>query len=385
MDILNGNTIIFTDLHCGLAGNKLSKLKICVNACKSIIKSANENNVKNIIFAGDWFHSRSLLDTNTINVSLKLVQALAKDRKLYLICGNHDAYFKNTTDINSINIFKECDNVKVIDKTEEIELNGQRTLLVPWLGDIQNYSQGGFDILIGHFDISSKYLIKSYIEEHSDELKANIESIKNLKSDSLINTASNQSNDLVGNFVELAKPNGVIYAGHIHQHKEFISKNRNFIFIGSPYQQNLGEIDDLNGYYLLDTNNIKKFIQTENVPKHIQVYVSKAKDFDYSILAGNIVQKIYDTDISHEEDIEITKRIASINPYEELLPEYKVCVKNGNNQPSSRTAELIKKSKLDYLKNYVDEMDNKDLELKGIKKEKLFETLTNYYNIAVGN
>ena len=46
MDILNGNTIIFTDLHCGLSGNKLSKLKICINACKSIIETANNNNVK---------------------------------------------------------------------------------------------------------------------------------------------------------------------------------------------------------------------------------------------------------------------------------------------------------------------------------------------------
>lgn len=73
-----------------------------------------------MIFAGDWFHSRSLLDTNTINVSLKLVQALAKGRRLYLICGNHDSYFKNTTDVNSINIFRDCPNVKVVDKTEEI-------------------------------------------------------------------------------------------------------------------------------------------------------------------------------------------------------------------------------------------------------------------------
>ena len=40
MDILQGNTIVFTDLHCGLAGNKASRLKICVNACKSIIKTA---------------------------------------------------------------------------------------------------------------------------------------------------------------------------------------------------------------------------------------------------------------------------------------------------------------------------------------------------------
>lgn len=167
MDSLQGKTIIFTDLHCGLAGNKLSRLKICVEACKDIIKTAAGRGVENIIFAGDWFHSRSLLDTNTINVSIKLVQALAKGRKLYLICGNHDSYFKNTTDVNSINIFRSCPNVKVVDKTQELSLNGQRALLVPWLGDVSPYGEGGFDVLVGHFDVSSKYLIKSYVEEHS--------------------------------------------------------------------------------------------------------------------------------------------------------------------------------------------------------------------------
>jgi predicted MPP superfamily phosphohydrolase len=216
MDILTGNTIIFTDLHCGLSGNKLSKLKICINACNSIIKTANEKNVKNIIFAGDWFHSRSLLDTNTINVSLELVQALAKDRKLYLICGNHDAYFKNTTDVNSINIFRECNNVKIIDKTEEIQLNNQKVLLVPWLGDISNFKNEQFDIVIGHFDVSSKYIIKSYIEEHSSDMTSEKNDILKINSDNLIKTSS-KTGDLVGSFVELAKPvKGVVYAGHIH-------------------------------------------------------------------------------------------------------------------------------------------------------------------------
>jgi hypothetical protein len=141
---------------------------------------------------------------------------------------------------------------------------------VPWLGEIQNYRPCEFDILIGHFDISSKYLIKSYIEEHSSELKTDIKNIAELNKDCLINyTTNNNSNDFVGNFVDLAKINGTVYAGHIHQHKEFISKKRNFVFIGSPYQQNLGEIDGLNGFYLLDSNNIHKFIETTDVPKHI--------------------------------------------------------------------------------------------------------------------
>lgn len=41
---------------------------------------------------------------------------------------------------------------------------------------------------------------------------------------------------LLGNFIEIVKENGTIFAGHIHQHKEMTTKKRKFIFVGSPYQ-----------------------------------------------------------------------------------------------------------------------------------------------------
>jgi len=322
------------------------------------------------------------LDTNTINVSLKLVQSLAKGRNLCLICGNHDSYFKNTTDVNSINIFRDCRNVKIVDKTQEVLINGERTLLVPWLGDVSEYKTGEFDMLIGHFDISSKYLIQSYVEQHSAEESVSDENMAKLRADGLIKT--NISDGMVGSFVELAKPGGTVYAGHIHQHREFMSRGRKFIFIGSPYQQNLGEMGYAAGYYVLDEQNRRTFIETAGVPKHIQLVMSKAKGFDFSALAGNIVQKIYDIDVDRNFDLEVSRRISASCPYEEMLPEYKVNLKN-DGRTNCRTAELIRKSKLEYLKNYVDEMKDEDLDSKNLDRNKLFETLEKYYKAVAGN
>lgn len=117
---LTGKTLIFTDLHCGLAGNKTSRLNICVNVVNEIAQAVANGNVKNVIFGGDWFHSRSTLDVNTINVAIRLVQQLSDLAGLYLICGNHDAFLKNSTDVNSLNIFRNTKNVYVVDKPEEI-------------------------------------------------------------------------------------------------------------------------------------------------------------------------------------------------------------------------------------------------------------------------
>lgn len=41
-------------------------------------------------------------------------------------------------------------------------------------------------MLVGHFDVSSKYLIKSYIEEHSADTRASDEQVEALNSDGLV-------------------------------------------------------------------------------------------------------------------------------------------------------------------------------------------------------
>lgn len=112
--------------------------------------------------------------------------------------------------------------------------------------------------------------------------------------------------------------------------------------------------------------------------------MSKAKGFDFSVLAGNIVQKVYDVDVDRDFDGEVSMRIAAACPYEEIMPEYKVSVKS-DGAPSSKSAELIRKSKLEYLRNYVDEMKDEDLDSKGLDRSRLFETLEKYYKAVAGN
>ena len=92
-------------------------------------------------------------------------------------------------------------------------------------------------MMFGHFDVSTKYLVKSYIEEHSviptasDELSKTIDNDNMLTASPIIKTAG----DYVGDFVDKVKKGGDVFSGHIHGHKEIISKGRKFIFVGDPY------------------------------------------------------------------------------------------------------------------------------------------------------
>ena len=113
-----------------------------------------------------------------------------------------------------------------------------------------------------------------------------------INSDALLKEgSSSKAADLIGNFVDLVKRGGRIYAGHIHKHKEMTVKGRWFSFIGSPYQQNLGEIDAECGFYFLGFDNKPLFVKTETPPRHIQIFMSEAvkPNYDFSPIAGNIV------------------------------------------------------------------------------------------------
>ena len=382
MEMINGKVLVFTDLHIGLKGAQKNRLAICARVVKKIIDYTVANGIGTILFLGDWNHTRVSTENNALNVSYRLMQALAKVAKVYAILGNHDIYMKNSLDINSLVIFKDLANVVLVDKVMEASINGNKSLLIPLLGDLTAYDKESQDMLFGHFDISSKFLIKSYVADNaakgvSEELDKELSADKDLGS----------VGDLVGDFVDVAKKTGKIFSGHIHGHKEFLSKGRWFSFVGSPYQQNLGELGCKCGFYVIDEANNAKFVELEGIPKHVEVRVSQMlkDDFDFSCIKGNIVHKIYDVDIEAADDAKLSQKINDQQPYEELMPDYEVALKDTpTTEITDESIALIKKSKMEYVKRYVGNIDKKTLEAEGIEADKLIAVLEEHYDMVTG-
>lgn len=311
-----------------------------------------------------------------------------------MILGNHDLFNKNSTDVNSINIFRDNSRINVIDKPTEIILNGKSTLLVPWLSDLSSFKAESYDFLFGHFDISSKFLISNYIQEHSKAKSTSNAVASSIDNDSsLVDAESNpkKPEDFLGSFIELAKKKGTVFAGHIHQHKEMVVRGRKFIFIGSPYEQNLGDIGCKCGFYEIDELGNYEFFEIDGIPKHIQFKSSDILKvgidrFDFSIAKGNIVQKVYDTDMSMEDDLKVNQKIASFKPYEELLPDYQVALDftKEDVEHQDNLVKMLKKSKLDYIESYIGQLEDTALSNAKIDKNKLFKLMKAYYGKAVG-
>lgn len=399
--IINGKTLVITDLHIGLKKANQSRLTIIVNVFKNFLKTIKEENISNVICCGDIFHSRIALDLQALNVGLKLLNALAEKCNCYLILGNHDIYYKNSINVNSTNVFRQNKRIHVIENPTIALINGQKALFVPWLSNLSNFHQNEFDLMFGHFEINVDYLIASFIEDNSKDISSDISLRELIENDSLLEEVSGDTSNIekkfnkiksektnskviVGKFIELVKEGGTIFAGHIHNRKEFVTKMRHFVFVGSPYQQNFGEMNSESGYYVLDEHNRKKFIATKNVPKHIRINVSDVlksgiDNYDYTMLSGNIIQKNYDVDIDLETESRINQKIADSFPFEEALPNYSIALSADRNVITNESIETIKKSKLEYIRQYIQNIDQKTLDSSNLNKDELYKILEKYF------
>ena len=281
-------------------------------------------------------------------------------------------------------------------------INGEKCLLAPWLTDLTAYEKDSFDKMFGHFDISPQYLLASYIEHNREKNVASLGALAAIENDEMlmesgldgidfnsdvdkkILNGDVKSSEMIGSWIEVVKDGGTIFSGHIHNRSEFVSKGRQFIFVGSPYQQTLGEIDSNDGFYILDRKNRWSFHPLSGIPVHVDLVMSRiVKDidgFDFSVVIGNIVHKIYDVEVDRVLDAKITRKIVDAKPYEEITPEYDI--RASSEDVDDETVKALKKSKLEYLHNYINSIDDSTLKKEDLDRGRLFEITTEYYNMV---
>lgn len=403
--IVADKILYFTDIHFGVRSDSLLRLEICKKVVDQIIDTIKKNDIKYVIFGGDLFHSRVSLNVNTLNVAIDAIKSIAKYAHIYMIIGNHDIHYKNSLDVHSMKLFNDLKNIDVIEEPTELMINDdKKMLLVPWMSDLDDYKEESYDYIVGHFDISAKYLIASYIEEHSkDGQKPNVDSVLNelinnelgitgittdtSKSDinEILEKKQKTSSKYIGNFINLCKKNGTILAGHIHTHKDFKVKGRRFIFIGSPQQQNFGDRGSENGYYVHDLkSNRYSFIKTTDIPVHKELMLSMIDDtYDFNECAGNYIKLIIDKQIDHNEYSEILNKINCAAPAEIFPPEYHITLSFNNDvsdEDINEHAKKIKQSKTDYIYDYIDSINDTELKPNEIDKDILYGVVMTYYD-----
>jgi DNA repair exonuclease SbcCD nuclease subunit len=185
-------------------------------------------NIKQIIHLGDVVDRRKYINYVTArNLRTTFIEpALDRGIKLDIIIGNHDTFYKNTNEVNSIRELYDGKDPRltIIDKPLEKDYDGTKILLLPWIAtDMWNdymeiLEKSTAQVLFGHLEISGFQMYKGQFMESG--LDSNLF----------------QKFDLVA-------------SGHYH-HKSFAG---NIQYLGAPYEMTWADFDDPRGFHIFDT------------------------------------------------------------------------------------------------------------------------------------
>jgi len=237
---------IVTDTHFGVRNdNRIINSHIASFFDEQFFPFIDTHNIRSVIHLGDVCDRRKYINFVTSDALEKhLIKPLA-DRNIRadFIIGNHDCYFKNTNEVNSMRQLYDHSKYDINvywDKPVELDYDGLKVMLVPWICD-ENYNScmeamdnTDAQILMGHFEIQGFEMYRGAINHHGLD--------KNLFSKF-----------------------DMVLSGHFH-HK---STHGNIHYLGSPYQMTWSDYNDPRGFHVLDTETRQiEFVANPNIIFH---------------------------------------------------------------------------------------------------------------------
>lgn len=247
---------IVGDLHLGVRNNSSVWSEIQEDFLLNIFpKQLTENNhdpeTSILILEGDIFHSRQSLDIKIFQGALLIFEKLSKMfRKIYIILGNHDVYYKDTNEVNSVSVISRLyPKIKVLEKHEILKINDKHSyLLLPWVQSLEKITQtielysGKCEYIICHADIKGASLNKfAKIEKGIDP--------------------------------NVLKDYKKVYAGHIHIRQEVKKYGANVLYTGTPYSMDKGDTGNQKGFDILnfvDDLVTETFVPNNESPRFIR-------------------------------------------------------------------------------------------------------------------
>lgn len=275
--MLNHRIAIFSDLHIGVHVNSPLWHKIALQWVDWFAASLKQNNIKDVIFCGDFYHNRESIDLTSLQIGADIINKL-QEFNLIMIAGNHCSYFKNNAAINSLSIFRGRQNITVVDdKVHEIQIGANcNAVLCPWGTEMNDIPKG--DVTFGHFEIQTFKMNTFKMCEQGFSIR------------------------------KLLEISPLIFSGHFHFRDERLFEIGNIVYVGNPFQTDANDIGNSKGYYIFE-GDTKEFTFVENTASpliqkfKLSALCNEDADLDELYLAccNNIVKFIIDEKIDSEE------------------------------------------------------------------------------------
>jgi len=335
--IINNKVALIADIHIGVNKNSEEFYELTKQWIEYFISEITQNQIKDVFVLGDWHHYRDEISVQTLDISSEIMNMFPKDINIHILTGNHDCYFKDNSKVHSLQMFKGWNNVFIYDDITQLKSKSNKTIsIIPWGYDIKDTLDS--DYVFGHFEIQNFKMNNFTICNDGVESKNLLDKCKN------------------------------IYTGHFHKQQSKQYKKGSITYIGSPLQYNFNDVDNENGYYILDLeNNTDEFIVNTEVPTFKYVKLSNIKKINYDDLTNNWVKLFIDKTIKESElDKEITK-IRSFKPRNLIINDVYVNKNIDINKNVDKITSInIEDSIIEYIESLGDTIKFKDETLKKI-------------------
>ncbi|KAN0035180.1 hypothetical protein ACTA71_004441 [Dictyostelium dimigraforme] len=372
--------LLFTDLHVSSKSldrtlDVLKKVRelSCLETIKNIDSIVGPTPV---IFLGDFWHQRNILHVRHIDQLLKEFEEWKKcNIDTIFIPGNHDQVSIDGS-VHGIQMFSLFPNFKVA--TNPIIDYDNGFAYLPWREQKEEQKQLFTNLSTikpnNQTSIHNKWTVFAHAEIKGAISNGGYKSNGKFQIEDL-NFENNQDNNQDNNIRSC-------YLGHYHKRQQI---SNNFWYIGSPYQQNFGEMNDPHGIAFVDSNDIKpRFIDFNDLPRHHKLYFPFDQSKTTSIRSKDIVE--VQSTLDNMKSKEYINSINSLPPFIDLrrvmINENSKKQLNGNNSTTNTTITTtttttttpIKLKLEDFLENYINQqvVGNDLIEEQELKKKLLY-------------
>lgn len=222
---------IITDQHFGARKNSKLFHDYFLKFYNDVFfPTLEEYGITTVVDMGDTFDSRKGIDFSALSWSKNNYYDRLQEMgiKVHTIVGNHTSYYKNTNQVNAVDLLlREYDNVTVYSEPTEVMLGQLPTLFIPWINQeneantLKLIEKTTCTCAMGHLELQGFRVNKQIVMEHGLESK------------------------LFGKFSR-------VYSGHYHTR----SDNGTVFYLGNPYEMFWNDVNDTRGFHIFDTETV---------------------------------------------------------------------------------------------------------------------------------
>ena len=277
---------VCTDIHFGLKSNSQTHNDDCLNFIKWFTQKAKEEGCETAFFLGDWHNNRASINIVTLNYSLRALEHLNDNfDRVYFIPGNHDLYYRDKRDVQSVEWAKHLPNVVICNDW----LHSGDVIVAPWLvgEDYKRIPKLSAKYMFGHFELPTFYMnAMVQMPDHGDVKREDFTGIEH------------------------------VFTGHFHKRQT----QKNITYIGNCFPHNYADNhDDERGMMVLEWGNDPVYHAWPDQPRYRVYQLSDVlTNTDRLLHKGMHVRVNLDVDISYEEATFIKETFVSTYDLREI-------------------------------------------------------------------